>query len=115
MKLQLPPWAHFHQDLHLLVVCPRGIMDEAFVKGAAAMVEKVEAATDAPFNRFLDLSKIDAVDVTFDVAFQIALHRRKVASGKTPMKLAYYVTSPATKRIARTHIMLTEHSPSEVR
>lgn len=90
-------------------------MDEAFVEQAAVIVEKIEAEATAPFNRLMDLSKIDAVDVTFSFAFRMALHRRMVAAKQAPVKLAYYVTSPATKRIARTHAMLTERSPSDVR
>jgi hypothetical protein len=115
MKKKLLPYVSFHHDLHLMVFRPTGIVDEPHVEKTVAMLEKVEEETDQPFNRYTDLSKIDAIDLRFEFIFRISLHRRLVRAKQPPVKSAIYVTSPATARVARTHVLLTDRSPLQVR
>ena len=115
MKMKLLPWASFHHDLRLMVFRPRGIVDQTHVEKTVAMLEKVEDEFEKPFNRYSDLSKLDAVDLSFDFVFSICLHRRLKYAGKPPIKSAFYVTSPATMRVVKTHALLTDYSPIQVK
>ena len=114
-KLKLLPGVTFHHDLRLMVFRPRGIVDEPHVEKTVAMLERVEAEVDKPFDRYTDLSKIDAIDLRFEFVFRICLHRRLTYAQYPPVKSAIYVTSPATMRIAKTHLLLTDHSPLKVK
>ena len=66
------------------------------------------------FNRFADLSTLDAVDLNFRFVFHIALHRRLAFESHPPVKTAFYVTSDATAHYPKLHAMLTDHSPLHV-
>ena len=71
-----------------------------------------EERAQKPFNRFADLSVLDAVDLNFRFVFHIALHRRLKSY---PLdKSAFYLTSSATTHYAKLHVMLTDHSPLHV-
>ena len=105
----------FQQDLHLMVYRPRGILGEKDVETIVAELEHLEDAADQPFYRYTDLSKIDAVDLRFEFIFRISLHRRRVYAKHPPTKSAFLVTSPATTRVARTHAILSDHSPLRVK
>jgi hypothetical protein len=115
MKMKLLPWISFHHDHRLMVFRPRGIVDEPHVEKTVAMLEQVEQGADQPFDRYTDLSKLDAVDLSFEFIFRISLHRRLAYSKYPPVKSAFYVTSPATFRVARAHAILTDRSPLKVR
>ena len=114
-KTKLPRWIAFHHDLHLLVYRPRGIVDEARVEEIVATLDQLENASHHPFNRYTDLSQIDAVDLHFKFIFRVSLHRRLVYAKYSPVKSAFYVTSPATMRVVRAHAILTDHSPLQVK
>jgi hypothetical protein len=91
---------------------PRGILDQSVVNEIVAFVEVAE--DKAIFNRFIDLSALDAVDLNFNFVFHVALHRRLSYAPNSPVKSAFYVTSPATTHYAKLHAMLTDYSPLEV-
>ncbi len=52
--MKLPPEIEFHEDIHLLVYRPRGVIDEAAVKKIVSLLEDLEAKLEKPFNRFSD-------------------------------------------------------------
>jgi len=112
---KLPPGWIFHHDLHLMVFRPRGIVSQKRLNTALKMLEIAEDEAAHPFNRFSDLSKIDAIDLDFRTMFQFSLHRRLSYSKRTPVKSAVYVTSPATDHVAKIHRLLTDFSPLKVR
>jgi hypothetical protein len=58
--------------------------------------------------------RLDMVDLNFKFVFHIALHRRLVSVPHSPVKSAFYVTSPATAHYAKVHAMLTDYSPLDV-
>src|SRR5258708_26039322 len=93
---------------------PHGILDQALVNEIVAFVEAAEERAQKPFNRFIDLSALDAVDLNFNFVFHIALHRRLAFDSHPPVKSAFYVTSTATAHYAKFHAMLTDHSPLHV-
>src|SRR3981189_937178 len=93
---------------------PHGILDQALVNEIVAFVEAAEERAPKPFNRFADLSALDAADLNFRFVFHIALHSGSVFDSHPPFKSAFYVTSSATTHYAKLHAMLTDHSPLHV-
>src|SRR5437764_3107646 len=93
---------------------PHGVLDQALVNEIVAFVEAAEERAQKPFNRFADLSALDAVDLNFRFVCHIALHRRLAFEAHPPAKTAFYVTSPDTAHYVKLHAMLTDHSPLHV-
>ena len=93
---------------------PHGILDEALVNEIVAFIETAEERASKPFNRFIDFSALDMVDLNFKFVFHIALHRRLSYAQHPAVKSAFYVTSPATAHYAKLHAMLTDYSALDV-
>ena len=70
MKMKLPSDVIFHHDLRLLVYRPRGILDAKEVTRIVEFLEHEEDRAAQPFNRFTDNSKLDAVDLDFDLSLR---------------------------------------------
>ncbi len=100
--------------MSLILWQPRGILDQALVNEIVVFIDTAEARTSKPFHRFTDLSALDAVDLNFNFVFFVALHRRLAYAPRSPVKSAFYVTSPATTHYIKLHAMLTDYSPLEV-
>ena len=92
----------FRKDLSLILWKPRGVLDQSTVNEIVAFIEAVEKRNSKPFNRFNDLSALDAVDLNFDFVFHVALGRRVSAAPKPAVKSTFYVTSPATTALCET-------------
>ncbi len=115
MKHPLPPDVLFHPTPRLLVYRPRGILSEHRVNAIIAFLEKEEDAAEAPFNRFTDLSKLDALHLDVNAMIRIALYRRLAYGNYPPVKSAFFVTSPDAVRLIKVHVLLTDHSPIKAR
>jgi hypothetical protein len=113
-NLKLPAHVLFRKDLSLMLWKPHGILDEALVNEIVAFIETAEERASKPFNRFIDFSALDMVDLNFKFVFHIALHRRLSYAQHPAVKSAFYVTSPATAHYAKLHAMLTDYSPLDV-
>jgi len=113
-ELKVPAHVRFRKDQSLIHWSPRGILDEATINEIVAFIETVERRNQQPFNRFVDLSVLDAVDLNFKFVFYVALGRRLSVKNKPAVKSAFYVTSPSTNHYAKLHAMLTDYSPLEV-
>ena len=79
-----------------------------------AFIEAVEERATTPFNRFSDLSALDAIDLNFKFVFHIALQRRPSYASQPAAKSAFYVTSPETTHYIKLHAILTDYSPLDV-
>ena len=112
--MKLPAHVLYRKDLSLLLWKPHGVLDEALVNEIVAFVDAAEERASKPFNRFADLSALDAVDLNFNFVFHIALHRRLAYAPNPQVKSAFYVTSPATAHYVKLHAMLTDYSPLDV-
>ena len=112
--MKLPAHVLYRKDLSLMLWKPHGVLDEALVNEIVAFVDAAEDRASKPFNRFADLSALDAVDLNFKFVFHIALHRRLAYAPHPPVKSAFYVTSPETVHYAKLHAMLTDYSPLDV-
>ena len=97
-----------------MVFRPRGILGEERVNTIVEFLEKEEVRAAKPFDRFCDLSKLDAIDLDFRFVFRIALYRRLVYAERPPIKSAFYVTSQAAERVVKIHAVLTERSAIDV-
>ena len=109
--MKLPAHVLFRKEHSLILWKPHGILDEAIVNEIVVFIGMAEKRSSKPFNRFSDLSALDAVDLNFRFVFDVALHRRLTYAPNPPIKSAFYVTSPATLHYTRLHKMLTDHSP----
>jgi hypothetical protein len=115
MKLGFWSGVSFHPDRNLLVWQPRGILDEPHVEQLIRLLDQAENEADRPFNRYTDLSALDAVELTFDYVFRVSLHRRVVYSERPIVKSAFYVVDRATAEVALTHAVVTVDSPLRVK
>src|SRR5689334_20822480 len=91
MPRDLPQEFSFDADQHLIMWRPRGVLDEASVNRAVRCIADLERSTDNPFNRFVDATRLDAVDLNFRYVFHIALHRRLAYGRRDPVKSAFLV------------------------
>jgi|SRR6266850_3157646 len=112
--MKLPAHVLFRKEFSLILWRPRGILDQSLVNEIVAFIEGAEKNAGKPFNRFADLSALDAVDLNFRFVFYVALGRRLSAARNPPVKSAFYITSPATAHYAKLHAMLTDYSPLDV-
>ena len=110
-----PPDVRWIEEPELLLIWrPVGILDEADGNRMIAFLTEQENRFDKAFDRFTDLSVIDAVDLTFEYVFRVALHRRIARRGRPPIKSAFFATNPSVARYVKLHAMLTDLSPLQV-
>ena len=114
LVMESPPDVRFHEDLHLIVWRPRGLLDEAAVNRVLVDLQRREAAAATPFNRFSDLSLVESFHLTFKYVFHVALYRRLSYARREPVKSAFYVTHPQAAHIVKIHALMTDHSPLNV-
>jgi hypothetical protein len=113
--MKLPPELEFHDDIHLLIYRPRGVIDEAAVKKVVDVLEDLEAKLQKPFNRFSDTLAADEVELNFKHIIQVSLHRRLSYAGRPPVKSAILATDSTIIHYGRLHAVLTQGSPIKVR
>ena len=112
--MKLPPEIEFHQDIRLLIYRPRGLIDEAVLNKVISVIEDLEAATQEPFNRFSDTSKIDEVELNFRYVIHVSLHRRLSHKGRAPVKSAILASDSTVVHYARLLALLTQGSSIHV-
>jgi hypothetical protein len=112
--MKLPPNVFFRPDLWLMIFRPQGILNEKKVNTIVAFLEEEEERTRHPFNRFSDLSKLDAIDLEFRYVFRVSLHRRLSYASRPPVKSAFYVPNKATAQVVKVHALVTDLSPLQV-
>src|SRR4029434_3088508 len=108
-NLRLPAHILFRKDLSLMLWKPHGVLDEVLVNEMVAFIDVAEERASKPFNRFADLSAFDMVDLNFKFVFYIGLHRHLVSAPHSPVKSAFYVTSPAAAYYAKLYETLTDN------
>ena len=98
-----------------MVYRPQGALNEHRVNAIIAYLEKEEDAAEIPFNRFTDLSKLDALDLDVNAMIRISLYRRLAYGNYPPIKSAFHVTSNAVAELVKVHVLLTNHSSIKAR
>lgn len=111
--MELPPDVDYIEDANLLIWRPRGVLNEGLVNNIIVFVREQEETLGRPFNRFTDLSAVDAVDLNFDYVFHIALYRRLSYAG-SKVKSAFYVSSSDAAHYAKLHALVTGRSALQV-
>ena len=114
-KMKLLPDLQFHENVHLLIYRPRGLMSEESVNKIVSVIEDLESKLQEPFNRFFDTLGHDEVDLNFRYVIQISLHRRLSYAGRPPIKSAILATDSTIVHYAKLHAVLTQGSPINVR
>ena len=112
--MKLPPELEFHDDLHLLIYRPHGVIDEAAVKRVVNVLEDLEAKLQKPFDRFSDTLEADEVELNFKYVIQVSLCRRLAYAGHPPVKSAILARDSTMIHYARLHALLTQGSPINV-
>ena len=113
--MKLPSNVEYHEDLHLFIHRPRGLLSEATINQVVGALEDLEAKLQEPFNRFLDTLAADEVELNFKYIIQISLHRRLSYAGHPPVKSAILATDSTIVHYGRLHAVLTQGSPIKVR
>ena len=113
--MKLPPDLEFHEDIRLLIYRPKGVIDEAEINRVIGVIEGIEAASQAPFNRFSDTLETHEVELNFTYVIQASLHRRLAHKGRAPVKSAILATDSTLIHYARLLVLLTEGSSIKVR
>jgi hypothetical protein len=112
--MDLPPDIEFHQDVHLLIYRPKGLIDEAEINRVIGVIEGIEAGSQQPFNRFSDTSETHEIELNFHYVIQASLHRRLAYKGRAPVKSAILATDATLIHYARLLVLLTEGSSIKV-
>jgi hypothetical protein len=113
--MKFPSHVNFHEDIRLLIYRPCGVLNEASVNKVIGVLGDLEAARKEPFNRFLDTTQTDAVDLNFRYVFHISLYRRLSYAGRPPVRSAILATDATADHYGRLHRLLTQGSPIKVR
>ena len=113
--MKLPPELEFHEDIHLLIYRPHGVIDETAVKKIVSVLEELETRLEKPFNRFSDTLAADGVELNFKYVIEFSLCRRLSYAGHPPVKSAILATDATMIHYARLHALLTQGSPINVR
>ena len=114
-NIKLPPDVEFHGDIRLFIYRPRGLLDEASVDKAVAVLEELERSLKEPFNRFSDTSAIDRVELNYQYAIQVSLCRVLTYADRPPVKSAILAPDSTVGHYFQLHAIITEDSPINVR
>ena len=113
--MKLPPDVQFHEDIHLLVYRPRGLLNEASVNKIIRVIGELEAKLKEPFNRFFDTLGHDDVELNFRYVIHVSLYRRLTYVKWPPIKSAILATNSTIIHYAKLHALLTQGSAINVR
>jgi len=113
--MKLTPDVEFHEDIHLFIHRPRGLLNEATINQVVSALGDLEAKLQEPFNRFLDTLGADEVELNFKYIIEVSLHRRLSYTGHPPVKSAILATDSTIIHYGRLHAVLTQGSPIKVR
>jgi len=115
MKLPLPADVEFYEDVRLLIHRPRGLLNRAAINKIVILIGEFEFTLKKPFNRFLDTTAADAVDLNLEYIRRVSLYRRHFYGDRPPIKTAILATHSTVAEYGRLHASLTEGSPIDVR
>ena len=111
----LPDDVEFHEDIHLLIYRPCGVLNEQSVNKITSIVGELEAKLQEPFNRFFDTLGHDEVELNFRYIIQISLYRVLSYGDRSPVKSAILATDSTIAHYCQLHAIITEDSPINVR
>lgn len=109
-----PPDVKFHAVRRLFTWHPRGVLDQDLLSKIIAFIDYAEQETNEPFNRFVDLSHLTAIELDFEYVVRASMHRRRVRVGQEQVKSAFFATTSYSTYLAKVHAILTDYTPLEV-
>ena len=115
MKLPLPSDVEFHEDIGLLIHRPRGSLDRATINKIISLVGELEFTLKKPFNRFLDTTAANVVDLNVEYVRGVSLFRRRFYGNRPAVKTAILAADSTIAEYGHLHASLTEDSPINVR
>lgn len=115
MKLPLPPDVEFHEDIGLLVYRPRGLVNRDAINRIITVIGELEFTLKKPFNRFMDTTTADVVDLNLEYIRGVSLYRRQIYGDRPAIKVAILATDATMADYGRLHASLTQGSPINVR
>ncbi len=101
--------------MSLFIWKPRGIINEGAVRAIIAFLEEKEAASEKPFDRYVDIAAATAIDLEFQFVFDASLVRRLSYSARAPVKAAVLVYDMNNAHYIKMHALLTQGSPLKIR
>jgi hypothetical protein len=113
--MTLPPEIEFHEDIRLFIYKPRGLLNEASVTEAVAVLAELETKLKEPFNRFTDASGIERLELNYQYVIQVSLHRVLSYADRPPVKSAMLATDSTVAHYFQLHAIITQDSPINVR
>ena len=111
----LPLDIEFHEDIRLFIYKPRGLLNEASVTEAVAVLAELETKLKEPFNRFTDASGIERLELNYHYVIQVSLHRVISYADRPPVKSAMLATDSTVAHYFQLHAIITQDSPINVR
>ncbi len=105
----------FHAENRLVTWHPRGILDDALVDEIAYFTQTLEYLSEAPFDRFIDLSGLSEIRLQIGHVFNIAKERRSDTEEMPPVRSAFYCDKFVGFGIARMYEALMEGSTIDAR
>jgi hypothetical protein len=113
--MMLPLDIEFHEDIRLFIYKPRGVLNEASVTEAVAVLAELETKLKEPFNRFTDASGIERLELNYHYVIQVSLHRVISYADRPPVKSAMLATDSTVAHYFQLHAIITQDSPINVR
>ena len=115
MKPLLPPDVEFHNDVRLLIHRPRGVINREAVNKIITVIGELEFTSKEPFNRFLDTTGAEDVDLNSEYIRRVSLYRRHFYGNRPTIKTAILAAHPMMVNHGELHAKLTKGSPINVR
>ena len=110
-----PPEVEFHEDIHLLIYRPRGLIDEAAISNIIAVIERLEIEKWSPFNRYYDMSGATEVKLNLKYVTDASIHRRLSHRGRKSVKSAILAKDWGLVHYGHLFELLTQGSSIKVR
>jgi len=110
-----PPEVEFHEDIHLLIYRPRGLIDEAAISNIIAVIERFEIEKWNPFNRYYDMSGATDVKLNLKYVTDASIHRRLAHRGRKAVKSAILAKDWDLVHYGHLFELLTQGSSIKVR
>jgi hypothetical protein len=104
----------FNPDLKLETWFPEGVLDDSIMAFMMSFVGFDERVIDRPFNRFVDMSKLTAIDLDFMKMADLAAKRCEAYKDQPPVKTALLTVSAPAYATGRMFAALMESSPIDV-
>jgi hypothetical protein len=105
----------YHAGHRLVTWHPHGVLDDALLDEIAYFTQTLEQLSDAPFDRFTDLSGLSEIHLKIGHVFEVAEERKLAHAGLPPVKSALCCDKVVGFGMARMYETLMEGSSINVR